>query len=155
MEHTPTRPTPQAFAERFGPHPTDYAQEPGVAELPARLGAPVIRAFDDLPQARMHHALARRRAYLHPFRWTSLGLSLIEAMQLGMPVLALATTDAATRVQLEHEMQQTEYNIGGYIIPFFGGLIDGYSAKVKGLKPSKGTLNLDSFGHGYRTIWFG
>jgi peptide/nickel transport system substrate-binding protein len=68
---------------------------------------------------------------------------------------ALATTDAATRVQIEHEMQQTEYNIGGYIIPFFGGLIDGYSTKVKGLKPSKGTLNLDSFGHGFRTIWFG
>jgi peptide/nickel transport system substrate-binding protein len=68
---------------------------------------------------------------------------------------ALATTDAATRVQIEHEMQQTEYNIGGYIIPFFGGLIDGYAAKVKGLKPSKGTLNLDSFGHGFRTIWFG
>jgi len=70
----------------------------GVAELPARLGAPVIRAFDDLPQARMHHALARRRAYLHPFRWTSLGLSLIEAMQLGMPVLALATTEAVEAV---------------------------------------------------------
>src|SRR5581483_9145723 len=31
--------------------------------------------------------------YLHPIRWTSLGLSLIEAMQLGMPVVALATTD--------------------------------------------------------------
>jgi peptide/nickel transport system substrate-binding protein len=68
---------------------------------------------------------------------------------------ALAETDAAKRIQIMHEMQQTEYNIGGYIIPFFGGLIDGYSAKVKGLKPSKGTLNLDSFGHGYRTIWFG
>jgi len=68
---------------------------------------------------------------------------------------ALATTDAATRIQIEHEMQQAEYNAGGYIIPFFGGLIDGYSAKVKGLVPSKGTLNLDSFGHGYRTIWFG
>jgi peptide/nickel transport system substrate-binding protein len=68
---------------------------------------------------------------------------------------ALATTDAATRTQIEHQMQQTEYDIGGYIIPFFGGLIDGYSAKVKGLKPSKGTLNLDSFGHGFRTIWFG
>jgi len=25
---------------------------------------------------------------------------------------------------------------------------------VKGLKPSKGTLNLDSFGHGFRTVWF-
>ncbi len=68
---------------------------------------------------------------------------------------ALASTDAATRVQIEHQMQQTEYNIGGYIIPFFGGLIDAYSTRVKGLKPSKGTLNLDSFGHGFRTIWFG
>ncbi len=70
----------------------------GVAELPARLGAPAIRAFEDWPQARMHQALARRRAYLHPFRWTSLGLSLIEAMQLGMPVLALATTEAVEAV---------------------------------------------------------
>ena len=67
---------------------------------------------------------------------------------------ALATTDSATRIQIEHEMQQAEYNVGGYIIPFFGDLIDGYAANVKGLKPSKGTLNLDSFGHGYRTIWF-
>ena len=68
---------------------------------------------------------------------------------------ALAETDVAKRIQIQHEMQQIEYNIGGYIIPFFGGLIDGYSTKVKGLVPSKGTLNLDSFGHGYRTIWFG
>jgi peptide/nickel transport system substrate-binding protein len=68
---------------------------------------------------------------------------------------ALATTDAAKRIAIEQEMQQIEYNTGGYIIPCFGGLIDGYTAKVKGLKPSKGTLNLDSFGHGYRTIWFG
>ena len=68
---------------------------------------------------------------------------------------ALASTDSAQRTQIEHEMQQIEYTTGGYIIPFFGGLIDGYSTKVKGLKPSKGTLNLDSFGHGYRTIWFG
>jgi peptide/nickel transport system substrate-binding protein len=68
---------------------------------------------------------------------------------------ALATTDPAKRIEIEHEMQQLEYNIGGYIIPFFNDLIDGYSDKVKGFKPSKGTLNLDSFGHGYRTIWFG
>jgi hypothetical protein len=51
-------------------------------------------------------------------------------------------------------MQQYEYDLGGYIIPFFGNLIDGYSSKVQGLVPSKGTLNLDSFGHGFRTIWF-
>jgi peptide/nickel transport system substrate-binding protein len=68
---------------------------------------------------------------------------------------ATAETDEAKRIPIMHEMQQAEYNAGGYIIPCFGGLIDGYSTKVKGLVPSKGTLNLDSFGHGYRTIWFG
>jgi hypothetical protein len=26
---------------------------------------------------------------------------------------------------------------------------------VQGFQPSKGTLNLDSFGNGYTTIWFG
>jgi peptide/nickel transport system substrate-binding protein len=67
---------------------------------------------------------------------------------------ALAATDASKRIELEHEMQKLEYYYGGYIIPFFGDLIDGHSPKVQGLKPSKGTLNLDTFGHGYRTIWF-
>ena len=28
------------------------------------------------------------------------------------------------------------------------------SSKVAGFKASKATLNLDTFGHGYRTIWF-
>ena len=53
-----------------------------------------VRPVGDLPQARMHAEMARRRAYLHPLRWTSLGLSLIEAMHLGIPVVALATTEA-------------------------------------------------------------
>ena len=53
---------------------------------------------DDLPQDRLHDEMARRRAYLHPIRWTSLGLSLIEAMYLGMPVVALATTEVAEAV---------------------------------------------------------
>ena len=47
----------------------------------------------DLPQGDLHEALARHRAYFHPYRWTSLGLALIEAMLLGMPVLALSTTE--------------------------------------------------------------
>jgi glycosyltransferase involved in cell wall biosynthesis len=47
----------------------------------------------DLPQGKLHAELARRRVYVHPFRWTSLGLSLLEAMHLGMPVVALGTTE--------------------------------------------------------------
>lgn len=57
-----------------------------------------VSTHDDPPQARMHAEIARRRAYLHLCRWTSLGLSLIEAMQIGMPVLALATTEAIAAV---------------------------------------------------------
>ncbi|HEV2769346.1 MAG TPA: glycosyltransferase [Solirubrobacteraceae bacterium] len=56
------------------------------------------RSLGDVPQARMHDELARRRVYLHPIRWTSLGLSLLEAMHLGMPVVALATTEAPEAV---------------------------------------------------------
>lgn len=55
---------------------------------------PELRVLGDLPQHRMHAELARRRAYLHPLRWTSLGLALLEAMHLGLPVVALATTEA-------------------------------------------------------------
>ncbi|GIF04789.1 glycosyltransferase [Actinoplanes siamensis] len=57
-----------------------------------------ITAHEDPPQRVMHEQVARRRAYLHLCRWTSLGLSLIEAMQMGMPVLALATTEAIAAV---------------------------------------------------------
>jgi peptide/nickel transport system substrate-binding protein len=67
---------------------------------------------------------------------------------------ALAETDSAKRIEIEHEMQKAEYDNGGYIIPYFNSLIDGHSSKVAGLSPSKGTLNLAGFGHGFRTIWF-
>jgi len=67
---------------------------------------------------------------------------------------ALAATDDSLRIDIQHQMQQLEYDLGGYIIPFFGNLIDGYASNVQGFVPSKGTLNLDSFGHGFRTIWF-
>jgi len=70
----------------------------GVRDLPGALGEPGITAHEDLPQARMHAELARRRVYLHPFRWTSLGLALIEAMHLGMPVVALGATEAAEAI---------------------------------------------------------
>jgi hypothetical protein len=53
-----------------------------------------LGGIEDLPQDDLHDELARRRVYLHPIRWTSLGLSLIEAMHLGMPVVALGTTEA-------------------------------------------------------------
>jgi hypothetical protein len=70
-----------------------------VDQLPDALGlGPRLRAYEDLPQEQMHEQVARRRVYLHTTRWTSLGLSLIEAMHLGLPVVALATTEASRAV---------------------------------------------------------
>jgi glycosyltransferase involved in cell wall biosynthesis len=70
-----------------------------------------LRAFDDVPQAVMHDELARRRVYLHPIRWTSLGLSLLEAMHLGMPVVALATTEAIQAVPPEAGVLSTDVDV--------------------------------------------
>jgi len=71
--------------------------------LPETLGLSGDRmwTFEDLPQHRLHVELARRRVYVHTARWTSLGLSLLEAMHLGMPVVALATTEAVAAVPPE------------------------------------------------------
>jgi hypothetical protein len=72
----------------------------GLAGLHERHGLDPARVtlHDDPPQAAMHGELARRRVYVHPVRWTSLGLSLLEAMHLGMPVVALATTEVVEAV---------------------------------------------------------
>ncbi|WP_369130697.1 glycosyltransferase [Modestobacter roseus] len=75
----------------------------GLAGLHERYGLSPERValHDDPPQAAMHAELARRRVYVHPVRWTSLGLSLLEAMHLGLPVVGLATTEAVEAVPAE------------------------------------------------------
>jgi glycosyltransferase involved in cell wall biosynthesis len=65
------------------------------------MDAAALGGRENPPQHELHGEMARRRVYLHPIRWTSLGLSLIEAMQLGMPVVALATTEAPDAVPPE------------------------------------------------------
>jgi glycosyltransferase involved in cell wall biosynthesis len=62
------------------------------------LESPGVRTYENPPQAEMHSALAQRRVYLHTTRWTSLGLSMLEAMTIGLPVVALGTTEAAEAV---------------------------------------------------------
>ncbi len=69
----------------------------GMAALADR--APSVAAVhENLRQDALHEALGRRRAYFHPYRWTSLGLALIEAMMIGLPVIAWTTTAAPDAV---------------------------------------------------------
>jgi glycosyltransferase involved in cell wall biosynthesis len=50
-----------------------------------------------------HHKLAefeaRYRFFFNPIRYTSLGLAVLEAMMLGMPIIGLATTEMVTAVE--------------------------------------------------------
>ncbi len=60
---------------------------------------------------------------------------------------ANATTNAATQTEIVHEMQTIQYNDGGFIIPFFVPVIDGYSPRVQGMVSSKtgSSFNMWSF----------
>jgi glycosyltransferase involved in cell wall biosynthesis len=69
-----------------------------------------VRPQGDIPQTAMHRELARRRAYLHPTRWTSLGLALLEAMHLGMPVVGVAATEAARAVPPEAGLLTNDFD---------------------------------------------
>jgi hypothetical protein len=91
-------------------------------DLLARLGAEVpldlfgmdaarLGGYENPPQEILHTEMARRRVYLHPIRWTSLGLSLLEAMHLGMPVVALATTEVPDAVPVEAGVISTRVDV--------------------------------------------
>jgi hypothetical protein len=70
-----------------------------------------LRTYEDLPQHHMHAELARRRVYVHPLRWTSLGLSLLEAMHLGMPVVALDSTEVSEAVPPDAGVVSTRVDV--------------------------------------------
>jgi Glycosyl transferases group 1 len=72
------------------------------------IGCGELGGVEDPPQADFHDELAQRRVYLHPIRWTSLGLTLLEAMHLGMPVVGLATTEAPEAVPPEAGVLSTD-----------------------------------------------
>lgn len=86
----------------FGAHPIDAFGIDGDL-LPPELGSrcPQLAFAGNLSSEDLYAALARRRVYLHLNRWTSLGLSLIQAMMLGLPVVVVNTTEASRAVPPE------------------------------------------------------
>jgi hypothetical protein len=72
------------------------------------LRIPGVRRMGDVRQSEMHGRLATRRVYLHTTRWTSLGLALIEAMHVGMPVVAVGATEAGEAVPQDAGVVSTD-----------------------------------------------
>jgi hypothetical protein len=59
----------------------------------------VAGGFGDLPQVEVHERMKAYRFYFNPIRYTSLPLSVLEAMEVGLPVVALATTELVTVIK--------------------------------------------------------
>ncbi|MEV6606615.1 glycosyltransferase [Kutzneria sp. NPDC051319] len=76
-----------------------------------RLDLPGVHPGGDLWTDELHTELARRRVYVHPPRWTSLGLSLIEAMHLAMPVVVLGATEAFEAVPPDAGVVSTRVDV--------------------------------------------
>jgi glycosyltransferase involved in cell wall biosynthesis len=71
-------------------------------ELPLTLvgmGAELVGGHGELPNAELPGFMARYRFFFNPIRYTSLGLSVIEAMMVGLPIVALATTEQVSVIR--------------------------------------------------------
>jgi glycosyltransferase involved in cell wall biosynthesis len=64
------------------------------------MGSRAVGGLGEVPPPELAAFASRYRAFVHPIRYTSLGLALCEALMLGMPVVGLATTELPT--VLEH-----------------------------------------------------
>ncbi|HEY3524291.1 MAG TPA: glycosyltransferase family 4 protein, partial [Candidatus Limnocylindrales bacterium] len=63
------------------------------------LRAPLLGGLEPVPHEELGAVMARYRLYFHPIRYTSFGMAACEAMLIGLPVVALATTEMPTVIE--------------------------------------------------------
>lgn len=80
---------------RLGGDVFRYASERVPLDL-VGMGAEELGGLGEVAHAQLPDFAAQYRFFFNPIRYTSLGLSVIEAMMIGMPVVALATTEMTT-----------------------------------------------------------
>jgi glycosyltransferase involved in cell wall biosynthesis len=63
------------------------------------MDAESLKGLGEIAPPKLPAFEARYRFFFNPIRYTSLGLAVIEAMTLGMPIVGLATTEMATAIK--------------------------------------------------------
>jgi len=81
----------------------------------AGMGSEAVGGLGEVSHDRLPAFQVRYRFLFNPIRYTSLGLAICEAMMLGMPVVALATTEHATAI---------ENGVSGYVDTDVGRLVE-------------------------------
>ncbi len=82
----------------------------------AGMGSEELGGMGDIPHTDLLQQEARYRFFFNPIRYTSLPLALVEAMTVGMPIVALATTEVPTVV---------ENGVNGYVSNDLDSLAEG------------------------------
>ncbi len=78
------------------------------------MGASEVDGIGEIPHDKLYPFIAQYRFFFNPIRYTSLGLSVCEAMMIGLPIVGLATTELVTVIK-------NDYN--GYIATDINQLI--------------------------------
>ena len=63
------------------------------------MGATEVGGLGEIENSGLAAFAARYRFFFNPIRWTSLGLAVVEAMMVGLPIVGLATTEMVTVVK--------------------------------------------------------
>lgn len=110
----------------------------GSRELNRKGALTAVRGKGDVPHPRVLYQIARRRVYLHTARWTSLGMSLVEAMFLGMPIVAVGSTMAPMTVLAEAgvvsaDVKTLAYALKGFVADASAAGIAGKAARAYAL----------------------
>lgn len=66
------------------------------------MGAERMGGHGEVPNAQLPEVMASHRFFFNPIRYTSLGLSIVEAMMVGLPIVGLATTELVTVIKSGH-----------------------------------------------------
>ncbi len=90
---------------RLGADLFDYVRARVPLDLVGMDSAPA-GGLGEIPHDRLPELMRRYRFVFHPIRYTSLGLALCEAMALGVPPVALATTELPTIIR---------HDVSGYV----------------------------------------
>lgn len=63
------------------------------------MGSAEVGGLGEVLHAALPRFVSRYRFFFNPIRYTSMGLAVIEAMMIGMPIVGLATTEMATAIE--------------------------------------------------------
>lgn len=63
------------------------------------MGATELGGLGEIPHRELPAFAARYRFFFNPIRYTSLGLAVIEAMMIGLPIIGMATTEMVTAIE--------------------------------------------------------